>query len=214
MYVEGRKIARLFVDLKFLCTAFLIDESNHMLTNHHCFLSREEADNTEVEFMAEVEGCEFANAQLAGGGNYPMYYGVNVLTYSLPLDYALITTKQNFIGYHPSRDFGWMKFEKELPPVNLPLYIPQYPDGRGKEIAVSTPDDPLPCNVMGMEPACSDSVTYQDIGYMCDTEGGSSGSPVMSLLTHKVVGKSTWNVASLPWPLAYSLLSFFNMTRL
>eukprot|EP00808_Paulinella_micropora_P022407 g74689.t1 len=97
-------------------------------------------------------------------------------------------------------DLGWIKWDESfipvLPkaptgtqskgPIGAELYIPQHPNGRAKEIALSTATDPFKCDVYSMEPSCSGG-DYMDVGYMCDTEGGSSGSPVMLRATHKLV---------------------------
>lgn len=51
MYQESKKIARLLIMGKFLCTAFLITPQNHLLTNHHCIQNIQEAANTEVSLL-------------------------------------------------------------------------------------------------------------------------------------------------------------------
>ena len=67
------------------------------------------------------------------------------------------------------------------------LYIPQHPAGD----PTRDRDDQRP----GREPATARSptppydgyATDSDVSYYCDTEGGSSGSPVLSRKTNKVV---------------------------
>jgi len=72
----------------------------------------------------------------------------------------------------------------------MQIYIPQHPNGRAKEIGIfstHTLDASGVCMVKStMEYACSGS-GYNDVGYYCDTEGGSSGSPVISRVTQKVI---------------------------
>jgi hypothetical protein len=62
----------------------------------------------------------------------------------------------------------------------MPFVIVQHPDGRPKEISIDK------CQLKGTKRmGVSDT---SDFGHTCDTEGGSSGSPVISLGTNEVVG--------------------------
>jgi hypothetical protein len=74
------------------------------------------------------------------------------------------------------------------------IFIPQHPQGYSRQIAVhinkywdyETLGD-INCRVDGNVSACFAGNGYDDIGYECDTDGGSSGSPVISRETYKVI---------------------------
>ena len=72
--------------------------------------------------------------------------------------------------------------------TNYNIYIPQHPGGRPKEIAMF--DDSIgggQCRIKFTKArGCTGGAG--DMSYTCDTEGGSSGSPVISHTTHKVIG--------------------------
>jgi hypothetical protein len=63
------------------------------------------------------------------------------------------------------------------------IYIPQHPNGRPKEIAVLDSKHSGNCKVKRY----GTSSGYDRMLYTCDTESGSSGSPVLSRATNKVV---------------------------
>ena len=70
---------------------------------------------------------------------------------------------------------------------NYEIYIPQHPGGRPKEIAMFDDHVNGQCRILRNHArGCTGGV--RDISYTCDTEGGSSGSPVISHTTHKVIG--------------------------
>jgi len=75
--------------------------------------------------------------------------------------------------------------------LSLQIFIPQHPNGRAKEIGiVSThPADASNgvCAISSVTESPCRGSGYQDLGYFCDTEGGSSGSPVVSRVTQKVI---------------------------
>lgn len=67
------------------------------------------------------------------------------------------------------------------------IYIPQHPAGRDKSIGINDSNTASGfCEVK--------SLSSTDLLYTCDTEGGSSGSPVLDKATNKVIGihKGGW----------------------
>jgi hypothetical protein len=70
--------------------------------------------------------------------------------------------------------------------------------GRDKEIAMfdttNSTDSQQRCTILTNgqavgDASCSGNSIFMDIGYSCDTEGGSLGAPVISESTGLVVGK-------------------------
>jgi len=89
-------------------------------------------------------------------------------------------------------EYGYLDIEDRTPSVGEQIYIPQHAGGRDKELGIfdSSSNDPEGrCNILSTSHRnCGRGATFQDLSYRCDTEGGSSGSPVISKNTGKVVG--------------------------
>jgi hypothetical protein len=67
------------------------------------------------------------------------------------------------------------------------IYIPQHPGGRSKEIALyDSSESGGVCRVREMVNSCVGGY-YSDVAYTCDSEGRSSGSPVIAVSTNKVI---------------------------
>lgn len=65
----------------------------------------------------------------------------------------------------------------EAPAVGRAIYVPQHPDGRDKSIGIfDTNSNSGFCEVLRFDENDED---YHNFIYTCDTEGGSSGSPVV-----------------------------------
>ena len=75
--------------------------------------------------------------------------------------------------------FGYLGLETRAATLNEEIMIAGHPGGRQKELSVvSDRDGGGRCRVNSASTSGNGSNT--DIGYYCDTEGGSSGSPVIA----------------------------------
>ncbi|NJN64984.1 MAG: hypothetical protein HC882_09000 [Acidobacteria bacterium] len=164
------------------CTGWLASCENHIITNQHCVGSQAELEQIEFQFEFKRPGCGTGTAsvelQLQGG---------TLLDVDAGLDYALIMPA--LAGHDPQATYGFMQLETRLPDVGELMYIPGHPSGDPKRLSIEStdPNDPGLCDVHSVsEPACTGG-PVPDVGYFCDTEGGSSGSPVLSYQTHKVI---------------------------
>ena len=73
------------------------------------------------------------------------------------------------------------------------IYIPQHASGLDKEIAIFDTHlgENARCEIQSVNSeSCYGAfrVGYWDLAYSCDTKGGTSGSPVLSVKTNKVIG--------------------------
>ncbi|XVU25081.1 trypsin-like serine peptidase [Actinoplanes sp. CA-054009] len=175
-YTKSKAIARLLINGTELCTGWRIGAQNRMLTNNHCFTSTAEAHDTEVWF----------NYQCAQCGGYDVYkptkvWGASVLTTDRVYDYTLFSVS-NFAAV---RKFGYLSLDTARPARNQELYVPQHPAGEPTRIAGSLGEKAGNCSVV--DPGYNGYASQSDVAYYCDTEGGSSGSPVLSRKTDKVV---------------------------
>jgi len=191
VYEESRAVARIVMDGSALCTAWLVSCENHVMTNNHCtwddndFDTQGELDRMEFQFMYQDPVC--------GGGGATVEYsfmGGTWLENHHNLDYTLI---QAPFGEDPASTYGWLLIDDRLVDIDETIYIVGHPSGRPKEISLYSTDASDQNNPDGFcevfsqnEPVCIGG-SVGEIGYFCDTEGGNSGSPVLSRVTNKVV---------------------------
>nr|AIG55701.1 secreted protein [Thraustotheca clavata] len=178
-YTKAKAVVRMLTNRESgsdFCTGWLLGCEGHLLTNQHCIQSPDDAINTQYEFMAEGMSCtDNCEAQGACSSRQFVRGGILIAT-SKPLDYSLVLLDNIPLG------LGFLQFRASGPVLNEKIYIPQYPMGWGKRIAV----------VKGNQPGTITSVTLSgcapnQAGYMLDTQPGSSGSPVLAAKDNKVV---------------------------
>jgi len=172
-YERTRPVARLLIEGRSLCTAWRVGATNRMFTNNHCISTQASTANTEVWFNFQRTGCGAAAAL-----DTPIKVrGATMLTTGAALDYTVFTVD----NFDRIASFGYFGLDVRNPGVGERIYIPQHGAGNPKELAISSD-----ANTNGI---CQvDSVASQsDLRYMCDTIGGSSGSPVLSGTTNKVI---------------------------
>ncbi len=185
-YSRSQSVARMLTTKSngsFLCTGWLASDSNHFVTNEHCVTSATEALNTDYEFEAEAANCGDNNCQLCHPG--VVISGATFIQDSAALDYALL----QITSVNPASTYGYLEIDDRAAVVGEQIYIPQHPNGRARELGIESTDPGNPsgvCEVDEFTNGCSSS-SYQDVGYQCDTEGGSSGSPVLATSSHKVI---------------------------
>lgn len=165
MYDKGRAVCRLFLGGGGACTGWLLGCDGHVMTNNHCIGSASVAQNTDFVFNYEVTTCNgTTNATSTTAASSSTFIKTNS-----SLDYTLVQLPNN-----PSSAFGFLSLSSVVPVLNDRIYIVGHPGGRRKEITVNTDRG----GVNGL--AAVDQVTTNGIRYFADTEGGSSGSPVLS----------------------------------
>jgi hypothetical protein len=184
IYTKSRAVARLLINGTSACTGWLIGDQGHVITNQHCIGTSSDALNTDYEFMAEGSTCSTNCASwFACPGTVVATSGTLVKSNSA-LDYALVRLPTN-----PTSTYGYLQLRSSGALVNERIYIPQHPSGWGKRIAVNSThssDGSGKCEVYNLNaPACTGGSA--DVGYFCDTRGGSSGSPVLGYSDHLVV---------------------------
>lgn len=177
IYRNTKPVARLLIDGVELCTAFRVGTGNRLLTNHHCLASTGQARRTEVWFNYQCSSC-------GGWGVFrpTKVRGDQVLDTDQVLDFTLFTV-DNFAAVE---QFGQLELESRPTRSGEELYIPQHPAGQPTRVAINSDRDPAGrCAVAN--PRAHGYGWYTDVSYYCDTQGGSSGSPVLSRNTHRVV---------------------------
>ena len=182
-YRKARAVVRLLKNGSSHCTGWIASCENHIITNEHCVGSQAELDQIEFQFEYKRPGCGSGTAsaelQLQGG---------TLLEVQAGLDYALILP--DLAGNDPQATYGFLQSATRLPDIDETMYIPGHPSGDPKRLSLESTDSHDQsgrCEVFSTsEPACTGG-PVDDVGYYCDTEGGSSGSPVLSALSHRVI---------------------------
>ncbi|GIH17565.1 trypsin-like serine peptidase [Rugosimonospora africana] len=176
-YQNSRAVALLLIDGMQLCTAFRVGPNNRMLTAHHCLSETSTVRDTEIWFNDECAVC--------GGGTTTKpvkVSGDEVLATDATLDYTLFSVR-NFPLVRP---FGYLSLDVRDPGPGEQLYIPQHRSGDPTVIATgSGRAQGGSCEIASA--AANGYAKGTDTSYYCDTSGGSSGSPVISWDSNKVV---------------------------
>jgi subtilisin-like proprotein convertase family protein len=159
----------------FVCTGELISGSNHLITNNHCFSDQAGTNTLETTFNFQNSTCggtTLAPTTVIKGGTF--------LKTSAALDYTLIQLPGN-----PAATFGFLQIESGAVSSGTALYIPQHPGGRRKEIA--TTENGVNCTTNEVNANRNGYTAGSQMGYTCDTEGGSSGSAVIRRSDNKMI---------------------------
>ncbi|MFB9906864.1 trypsin-like serine peptidase [Allokutzneria oryzae] len=174
-FAKTAPVAKLLRNGSSLCTGWRVGANNRMLTNNHCFSSNPQ--QIEVWFNYQCETCGGTTS-----GTVTKVLASEVLSTDYGLDYTLFSVT-DFAKVQP---FGSLELDPRVPDVGEQMYVVGHPAGKIKKVSLK--DDQSPsgnCQVGSVK--VDGRVKESDIGYKCDTEGGSSGSPVLSAKTHKVI---------------------------
>jgi subtilisin-like proprotein convertase family protein len=185
IYAQSRAVARLLVNGTLACTGWLVGCDGHLMTNHHCIATPADAANTDYEFMAEGPTCA-TNCASPGAcpGVIEASSGTLVKT-DAARDYSLVLLPVNLAS-----TYGFLRMRDGPALVGERIALNGHPGGWGKRFAVASTDPSDAsgfCQVSGLaEPACEPGGPA-DVGYFCDTQDGSSGSPVVATSDGRVV---------------------------
>nr|P0CV23.1 RecName: Full=Secreted RxLR effector protein 73; Flags: Precursor [Plasmopara viticola] len=161
----------------FFCTGWLIGSEGHLITNNHCISTQSHASNTEFEFMAQGSSCSInCEGARACFGSIRASYATLIYA-DATLDYALVKLPINLSG-----QYGYLRLRSSGAVMNERVYVPQHPAGWGKRIAMKSDNGFGTVTSLTMGGCAPNQVAY----YL-DTQGGSSGSPVLSWSDNAVV---------------------------
>ncbi|MDW7551212.1 PKD domain-containing protein [Pseudoalteromonas peptidolytica] len=176
-FERSRPVARLLMNGSGLCTGWRVGADNRMFTNNHCVGSASELANTEVWFNYQNTSCNGSQRETV-----VKVTGKDFLKTDYTLDYTLFTIND----FAKAQPFGYFGLDVRNPSQGERIYIPQHGSGNPKELSIeSDQDNSGLCSVN--QANANGRGTGTDIGYYCDTIGGSSGSPVLAAATNNVV---------------------------
>lgn len=169
-YRNTKAVARMLIKGTELCTGFRVGPYNRMLTNNHCVATAQDAADTEVWFNYQCAECD----------GYSVFRTTKVwLSQVIASDKTLDFTLFSVTDFDQATKYGYLELDVRRPPVGERLYVPQHPGGEPARIAMTN------CAVDDND--YQGYATDTDLSYYCDTAGGSSGSPVLSRDTDKVI---------------------------
>ncbi len=193
IYERGRAVVRLLLNGSAHCTGWLVGCDGHVMTNEHCIGSQGQLDSIDFEWMAEGADCATnCMSSLACPGTIEASGGTLVQV-DAPLDYALVIPDTSVGGGTDLvATYGFLQLREAGATLGERMYIMHHPAGWGKHLSVQStyPLEPSPpfASVISLdEVACSGAPPTGDVGYWADTQGGSSGSPVLGYSDHRVI---------------------------
>lgn len=164
---------------QYVCTAWRVTSGNFMITNEHCIPNQSVLNTAVVRFNYQRASC-------GGGGNenYLEVRGGTLLMTNATYDVALFTLHPDDFAH--VRPYGYLELDTRAPAAGETILIPQHPAGQPKKFGINSSQDSGRCtiNAASLTGYAQDS----DFGYTCDTQGGSSGSPIIALSSLKVIG--------------------------
>ncbi len=176
MFNKGKAVCRLLINGSGLCTGWLLGCEGHLMTNNHCIGTASDAANTDFMFNYQYSSCSgTANASSSVVASSATFLKTNPFS-STGLDYTLVKLPVN-----PTATYGYLSLSSTPPSVGDRIYIVQHPGGRRKEISVNTDQGGTADGFSAVN-----TITTNGIRYFADTEGGSSGSPVLSYASNLV----------------------------
>ncbi len=154
------------------CTGFLVSGTGHFLSAGHCVENETDFETLQVQFdyqKKECGGAELAESRL--------FYGDRFLTdvneELVDLDAAMMT-----LAGDPQDIYGFLELDPRDVVLDEIIYVPQFANHN----PMTYDEGPV------VETRLTYIVPDADFGYWADTQGGSSGAPVLSMTDHKVVG--------------------------
>ena len=174
-YDNARASVKAIIGCCSSCTAFKVSDAGQFLTNNHCTATDADVKSTQLLMMYEATSC--GSGSTANGGSV---MGSSLLATDFTLDYSLMSTSGD------ATSIPCLTLSPTQVANGTRIYIAGHPNGGSKKLSIESDR-----NAGGVCLVDDNSLTGNapgtDVGYYCDTIGGSSGSPVLDYATHAVV---------------------------
>ncbi|EQC25281.1 hypothetical protein SDRG_16835 [Saprolegnia diclina VS20] len=179
----GKAVARLFIGGEYPCTGWLVGSEGHLLTNNHCIGSADAAKNVQVELGAECATCDDPlNQEPFECKGTIVATDVAFVATDVGADFTLV--KLNLKANVDLAKYGYLQMRPDGPKLNEEIAILGHPAGWPKRFAIvgqnGKPGVVTNTSIESCQP--------DEFGYELDTQGGNSGSPVISTKDSSVVG--------------------------
>ncbi|KAG9413408.1 hypothetical protein AC1031_012625 [Aphanomyces cochlioides] len=165
-------------------TGFLIGCEGWFLTNEHNVETQAAVSDASYEFGAECAcGDKKNNESLACNGKYVVKGNAKLHAVHKQLDYSLLQFDKKY--WHDLEKFGYMKIRRSGAVLGDEFYMPQHPMAQPRQI-VSAMNNGTKTSILSM--TLKNECGENQLGYYADSEGGSSGSPVIATADNLVIG--------------------------
>ncbi len=172
----------------YACTGWLAAGANDstMVTNNHCFSTQRETETVQALFNFQSAGCGGTMAAPTTsytGGTFLKTNSIKRKGQKEGLDYTLFTLLGN-------PEATWGELTPSTRPVTIgdPIWFIQHPGGNEKKVGVYEDGARTAlCDVDDIGQTYARTATASQIAYACDSEGGSSGSPILASGTNRVI---------------------------
>jgi V8-like Glu-specific endopeptidase len=182
--VNTKPVARLSFQSggsSYVCTGWLVAGSNGstMLTNNHCVANQTEVSTVQARFNYQRTTCGGSTT-----ASYTTYAGGTFLRTSSSLDYTILTLQGN-----PEATWGEYTATSKNPTAGMLINFPQHPGGGIKKVGFyESSTGTTRCTAHSANVSISGYSSQSQMRYACDSEGGSSGSPIMDAGTGRIIG--------------------------
>lgn len=186
-YVTSRAALRIQNNRRAHCTGWLVGDEGHVLTNWHCIDSQKQANRMKFEAMAESKSCTSScKSALSCSGKFIHSKPLEMIKTggNVENDWTLLQLPQADRAAVVKK-YGFLKLRRSGPILNERIYIPQHPRGWGKRIAMRDGDQWA--TIIDVNTTNFNGCGLGQVGYKADTQGGSSGSPVIAVSDNAVV---------------------------
>lgn len=187
MYQSAKATLRINKSNRPHCTAWLVGDQGHVLTNWHCGASQRDINFMRFEAMSEGETCTTScKRPLACKGHTINKANLKFIKTggNVQNDWTLLQLPERVINDTIAK-YGYLQLRRSGPVEGEQIYIPQHPRGFGKRIA--TKDGNNSATIISVNADDYNGCGVGQVAYKADTEGGSSGSPVIGVSDHAVV---------------------------
>lgn len=177
LFDKSRAVVKAIIGCCSSCTAWKMSDGGQFMYNEHCGATQNDVQNTELLQDYKNNACGGG-----GSGNGPSAFGSQLLASDYTLDYTMMQATGDFTG------IPCLSFAPRQAAIGDRIYIAHHPSGGVKKLSVNSDH---PSNPNGWCEVDDNAHTGRgagtDIGYYCDTIGGSSGSPILDYATHEVI---------------------------
>jgi V8-like Glu-specific endopeptidase len=190
-----KAVARLLFTVKrtqYLCTGELVrgSQDNMLITNNHCIADQKVTSTLEARFNYQYTTCGGNTLEATtsyAGGTFLM---TNAERYNrrspntTGLDFTLLTLQGT-----PEATWGELTPTTQNPSTGTQMNFIQHGAGLPKQIGYwEDEEQTVRCNVATVAQTYGSAKPNSQIGYGCDSEGGSSGSAITRASDGKVIG--------------------------
>ena len=172
----------------YACTGWLAAGPNDstMVTNNHCFSTQRLTETVQATFnfqSADCGGTALAASSNFMGGTLLKTSSVSRKVKKEGFDYTLFTLLDN-----PEATWGELTPSSRAVAIGDPIWFIQHPGGNEKKVGVwEDAGKTMPCDVDDVGQTYGKTAIGSQTAYACDSEGGSSGSPILAAGTDRVI---------------------------